>query len=1297
MDILFRKNINKGAVCVFLSLFLFVLPQVSLGQPYHFKNFNVEDGLAQSQVRSIFQDSRGYVWIGTLGGGVSKYNGLEFINFNKKDGLSDNNILSINEDRTGHLWFGTHRGACRYDGKNFVCITTEDGLVHNNIMAILEDHEGNIWFCTEGGISLYDGFTFTNFTEKDGLINNAVNEIIEDHEGSLWFGTEGGVCKYDGKNFTQLAGKDGLSENSVGSILEDREGNLWFGTDNGVYKYDGKNFTHLTERDGLSDNTVGSILEDHEGNLWFGTEGGISLYDGFTFTNFIERDGLSSNSVWSMIEDREGNLWIGTYRGGIDKYKKSPFTQFTTKDGLTDNIVRSIVEDKKGNIWFGTYRGGVSGFDGKVFTSLSATDGLVDNFVLTILEDRAGNLWFGTYRGVSKYDGRSFINFTEKDGLCGNLVRSIIEDKIGNIWFGTDSGGICKFDGVSFTNFSTKDGLNDDEIMTIFEDQIGNIWIGSSRGINIFNGENFVDFTEKHGLPKEESVFTIIEDQKGYIWFGVYGEGIVRYTPAHMTPEKLGEKDGSDGSFLEFSSKDGLYDDTVISMSLDKDANLWIGTEKGISRLNIKLFDETGRIEFENYGREEGFTGLECIHNSVCRDSKGNMWFGTLRGAIRYNPKDDRPNQVEPLTHITNLRLFFEDVDWSTYTDKLDNNGLPVGLKLPYNQNHIIFDFMGISLSIPNKVRYQYKLEGFDMNWSPVQKETYSIYSNLPPGKYIFNVKACNENGVWNTEPANFNFEMTPPFWQKWWFYVSIFLVIAGSIRAYIKIRMRRLQKINLELEKLTLVASKTDNAVMIAEGNGRIEWINEGFTTMTGYVLEELRESKRDTLMEISSIPIMPDITDEDIVQKKSKIYESLIESKDGKKLWTSLTLTPIFDRNGELKKIVVIGTNITERKQVEEALKESEERYRELVEKAGIGILIDDEEGNIVYANKKAAELHGYSLEEMKEQSFKSLVHPDEIERVTKYHKDRIQGRKVPSSYEFRAIRKDGGIFHLEVDAAPNKKGEKIIGTRTFLKDITERKKAEEEGARLQARLMQSEKMAGLGTLTSGIAHEFNNLLQIMSGNVQLAQRTKRPEDMAEALDIVADISDRTTKIIRDLLAFSRQETPGKEPCDVTGVIESVLSLTEGQLRKNNIEVVRSYEETSELRVNKGELQQVFLNMVTNARDAMVSSGGILKIDVRERDGNVDVRFRDTGEGIEERDLGRVFEPFYTTKGAVGGSTAVSGTGLGLSVSYGIVKRHGGDIEVESRKGEGTIFTVILPVGDKEPIKESRQAKDG
>ncbi len=917
----------------------------------------------------------------------------------------------------------------------------------------------------------------------------------------------------------------------------------------------------ITEKDGLSDNVVRSILEDHEGNLWFGTDGGICRYNGKIFTNFTEKEGLSSNAVWSMIEDREGSLWIGTYRGGIDKFRRSPFTHITTKEGLSDNVVRSIWEDREGNLWFGTYKGGISKFDGKNFTHLSTKNGLVDNFVLTISEDREGNLWFGTYRGVSKFNGKTFTNLTEKDGLSDNVVRSILEDQRGNFWFGTDKEGIYKYDGVTFTRFTTKEGLNDNEILTIFEDSKGKLWIGTKRGINTFNGKNFMNFSEKHGLEKNESIYVILEDTEGNLWFGTYGGGIIKYIPSRTAYEEQGEQDAWDGLFETFATKDGLHNNNIVLMIFDNAGNLWIGSEKGIDKLNIEHYKKTGRKVFKHYGREEDFTGMECIHNSVCQDSKGNIWFGTLRGAVKYTARDDKPNKKEPLTHIAGLRLFFEEVEWSNYPGIVTiKNGLPRSLKLPHNQNHITLDFIGISLVSPEKVKYQYKLEGFDKTWSPVVKETYASYSNLSPGKYTFNVRACNNNGIWNKEPITYSFEITPPFWMTWWFYVFTFLLIVGVIHAYIKLRIKRLEKINLELEKLTLVASKTENAVMIADATGLIEWVNEGFTRMTGYTLEELRESKRDTLAEVSSNPKIEKITDKSVVDKKSIIYESLNYTKGGKKLWISSTLTPIFHKNGELKKLVVISTNLTERKQ------------------------------------------------------------------------------------------------------------------------------AEEEKEKLQAQLIQAEKMAGIGTLTSGIAHEFNNLLQIMRGHAEFAQKTKKAPDMEEALDIVVNTSDRVTKIIADLLIFSRQEPSEKKLCDITKSIESVLSLTEKQLKKNNIEVVRKYERTPQVEVNKTEIQQVFLNIVTNARDSMLTKGGRLEIHVRHAGKNVEVRFIDTGKGIRKENLKRVFEPFYTTKGAVGGEEEVQGAGLGLFVSYGIVKRHEGTIEVESELGKVTTFTVKLPAKEEE-----------
>ncbi len=255
---------------------------------------------------------------------------------------------------------------------------------------------------------------------------------------------------------------------------------------------------------------------------------------------------------------------------------------------------------------------------------------------------------------------------------------------------------------------------------------------------------------------------------------------------------------------------------------------------------------------------------------------------------------------------------------------------------------------------------------------------------------------------------------------------------------------------------------------------------------------------------------------------------------------------------------------------------------------------------------------------------------------------------------------------------------------------------RREKEEKEKLLVQLIQSVKMAGVENLASGIAHEFNNLLQIMKGHAEFAQRTKKAEDMEEALDIVLKASDKIENLIKDLLAFSRKESFEKVLCDIVEPLESVLSLTEEEFKKHNIEVVRKYEKTSAVEVNKVEMQRVFLNMVTNARDAMLPMGGNLEVGVKHAGENVEVRFTDTGKGIKDANLRRVFEPFYTTHVEVEEDSWLKGIGLGLSVSYRIVNRHGGKIEVESERGKGTIFTVKLPAKGERAEEKSEENRE-
>jgi len=338
-------------------------------------------------------------------------------------------------------------------------------------------------------------------------------------------------------------------------------------------------------------------------------------------------------------------------------------------------------------------------------------------------------------------------------------------------------------------------------------------------------------------------------------------------------------------------------------------------------------------------------------------------------------------------------------------------------------------------------------------------------------------------------------------------------------------------------------------------------------------------------------------------------------------------------YKKNGKADYFEGVILDITEQKK--------EQEYSDKILKTmadGLGLV--DRTGKFIDVNPSFVKMFGYKN---KEEFLKNVKSP--LEMVSGAEKKKmIKGivntfKKGIDINEYHGFKKDGSKIKVEVHAVPlsDQLGEEksLVNVR----DITERKKAEEEREKLRAQLIQSEKMAGIGTLTSGIAHEFNNLLQIMRGNVEFAHRTKKPEDMEEALDIVGNTSDRVSKIIKDLLTFSSREALERKLSSIPELIDFILSMTEEHLKKHNIDVIREYGRVPKVEVNTGEIQQVFLNMVTNARDAMLRKGGKLEIRTKKVKDHVEISFTDTGIGIEEKKLGRVFEPFYTTKGAVGG----------------------------------------------------------
>jgi ligand-binding sensor domain-containing protein/serine phosphatase RsbU (regulator of sigma subunit) len=799
---IFFLCLYTGGICLFFE-------NASIAQHYNFKGYSVEDGLSQSQVYSICQDKKGNLWIGTVSGGVCKYDGLGFINYTSKEGLADNIVTSIVEDKKGNLWMGTYGGLSKFDGKQFKNYTEKDGLCNNQVYKIIEDRQGNIWIATGGGgVSKFDGNHFTNYTEKEGLASNIVWTIVQDHMGDIWFGTQKGLSRFDGKKFATFSKKDGLIADIVYSLYEDRTQHLWIGTLKGLSCLYKKAFTNFDSRDGLVYNSVWSIAEDRSGHIWLGTTGGLSQFNKSTFVNYTTDQGLSNNTIWCIKEDREGNLWFGTNGGGIDKYANRCFVSYSEADGLNNDIVNAIYKDRQGDTWFGTANGVTRSKGGAMF-SMEEKQGLVNKRVWSMLQDNEDRMWFATYKGVSVYDGKKFRNFTEKDGLSANNVYAILQDKKGILWFGTND-GISIYDGKHFYSYNIKDGLPDKVVRSVFEDHEGFLWFATNSGVvkllscnNDFSQPRFLTLTTKDGLVNNK-VIAIAEDKKGAMWFGTNG-GINVYK----------SKENKKAIVDTITVYDGLSNDGIVLLKFDKKGNLWVGTSKGIGKMDMLKYQTNGKKSIKNYTKSEGFSGVECNQNAVYEDHQGHLWFGTIKGAIRYTAQEDKLNQVAPATHISNIRLFFENMD-------LMQQGKDPNLVLSHKKNHLTFDYIGISLAVPEKVRYKYILEGLDKFWSPVTKETHVTYSTLPPGDYTFKVKACNNDDVWNELPQTFSFSITPPIWQRPWFIVFCIVAVVAIVYILVRLRLRSLIKQQALLEEKVELRTKE-----LKEEKEKVEEIN--------------------------------------------------------------------------------------------------------------------------------------------------------------------------------------------------------------------------------------------------------------------------------------------------------------------------------------------------------------------------------------------------------------------------------------------------------------------------------------
>jgi ligand-binding sensor domain-containing protein/signal transduction histidine kinase len=790
--------------------------------PQNFSSFSKLQGLRHDQIRSMIQDKAGNLWLGT-DDGLTKYDGKYFSHYSTDQGLNNNLILSVFQDNKENLWFGSYGGGVtKFDGKYLTEFTVSEGFSNNVVNCIFEDNSDNLWFGTNGGVTKYDGKYFTNFTTKEGLCHNDVRSVLQDDSGRIWISTNGGgISVFDGKSFSNYSEKEGLIQNFITILCKDKKGNIWLGSaSKGVMKFDGAAFSVYSEKEGLGNNYIRSIVPDNNGSLWFGSSaGGLSNFDGTYFTNYTESEGLTTNTIRSSLIDRNGNIWLGTRGGGLARFDGNLFTHFTSNEGLSHSRVMCILEDTPDNLWIGTYGGYVTKSSTRVvngkkvryFTYFGEKDGLLNSRIYSIVKDREGNIWFGSDGGgVSKYYGETMTTYTTKQGLCSNIIRKIYQDKDGNFWFATYGFGVSKFDGKNFTNYTKDQGLTSNNILSILQDSTGNIWFGTDDGgLTCFNGASFIHYTKKQGFFNN-TVYSILQSRDGILWFGTGGDGVIRY----------------DGKvFTRYADDEDHNNNYVLSLLEDSQSKIWAGTRFGLFVIKEGNPERTLGYEsnelFKSYIYEDGFIGIGCNIGAITEADDGTIWIGTTDRLTAYHPEGEKSDTIPPNLQITGIQLFNENIPWPELQRTKDTTivlhngviagalkfsgilkwtGLPENLSLPYNNNYLTFNYIGISVTQNKKIRYQYKLEGVNDNWSAPTSRTEASYGNLFHGDYIFKVKAVNGEGYSGNE-VSYHFSIRPPWWQTLGFYLLIVMAVSLSIYLFIINRLRKLKKDKETLE----------------------------------------------------------------------------------------------------------------------------------------------------------------------------------------------------------------------------------------------------------------------------------------------------------------------------------------------------------------------------------------------------------------------------------------------------------------------------------------------------------------
>lgn len=810
----------KTSVKAYLHTFFLLLFSTSLfSQAYQFKSYNIDNGISQPYVYTVNQDKNGYLWIGT-GEGLCKFDGISFRSFYSTDGIAENFITTSYKDNNRNLWFGFNQGSITvYDGKNFKSINTS-GFAKSPVTSITSDDKGNIWCATQ----------------NDGIFR--ISRIFE-------------VTVY----------KIEFDRENIYSIAFIKSNEMLVGTANGlkVYEMNGQDqkpklLTSIAEIPETQIRTV--VRKNNSTSFWIGTDdAGLFLLtpisnDKFKAVSVAEKMGIKLPGIQAIYEDPQSNLWIATFGNGVFKlfYSGSSmlyrdFLHLNADNGLGNNYIRSLFADHEGNVWAGTYGSGIVQITDNYFNFYRHTSTVYSNNVTSLLIEK--QKWFGLENGLLKIDlttDQKWFFFNRNNGFVNDRVTALYRSDSTHIYIGTEASGVFLMDTHSNTFTSIK--LSEDALCNSINCITGYndiLWIATKNGIFKIDRNKKISshYTTETGLP-HNNINYIYYDNKETLWLGTHSNFLssINVKTDSITNRKIYDatdlltingilKDEKNNIWLStfgngvfkvnenvtrYTSEKGLASNYCYGIIQDGSGNIWIGHRSALSRFKVQ------KDIIDVFSKNEGITG-DCNYNSFAKDADGNAWFGTTEGAIKFDPHKDKKNIIPPIVNISSIKINDKDLQYIK------------DINLPYDNYKIRIDFIGISFRANSNVYYQYKLEGYDADWSERTKTPFVQYGKLADGDYTFLLKAFNSDGISNLEPFSIHITIEKPFWKKWWFIVFVLATAFYCVYFYIKIRERNHRRFQAQLQKA--LNEKTKEVIVQKE---EIEKKNKDITDSIRY-----------------------------------------------------------------------------------------------------------------------------------------------------------------------------------------------------------------------------------------------------------------------------------------------------------------------------------------------------------------------------------------------------------------------------------------------------------------------------